>query len=134
MILVWSLLTALFFLVSSPIFTLTAVGSLATFDSTCVGFPVVNWEYITTPVIPIPCCPLLCRIAWNLEPNKSCPNTFSILFCGIPGPLSSVCNSKISFLESILEIFTIISGKILASSQASNELSTASFTAVIIDL
>ena len=56
-----------------------------------------------------------------------------MLFCGIPGPLSSVCNSIMSFLVSTFEIFTIISGKIRASSQASNELSTASLTAVMIE-
>ena len=51
----------------------------------------------------------------------------------MPGPLSSVCSSKISFFESILLILTLISGSILASSQASSELSTASLTAVIIE-
>ena len=39
-----------------------------------------------------------------------------------------------SFFVSILDTLTLIEGKILASSQASRELSTASFTAVINDL
>ena len=84
--------------------------------------------------MPIPCWPRDWRIAWNLEPNSSCPNTFSILFCGIPGPLSSTTNSMISFLVSSFETFTLIVGSMRASSHASKELSTASLTAVISDL
>ena len=57
-----------------------------------------------------------------------------MLFCGIPGPLSSTTNSIMSFLVSILATLTLMVGKIRASSHASRELSTASFTAVISDL
>ena len=41
---------------------------------------------------------------------------------------------EISFLESTFDILIFISGRIRASSHASNELSTASLTAVIMDL
>ena len=54
----------------------------------CVCFPVVSCEYITTPVIPIPCCPLVWLMVWKREPNKSRPNALSIDAYGMPGPLS----------------------------------------------
>ena len=49
------LLMALFDLVSRPSSISTAVVSLAILERTCVGFPVVSWLYITTPVMPMPC-------------------------------------------------------------------------------
>ena len=43
--------------------------SVEIFDTTRVFAPVVNCAYITTPVIPIPCCPLVCLIACYLDPD-----------------------------------------------------------------
>jgi hypothetical protein len=84
---------------------------------------------MTTAEIPMPCWPLDCLTAWNLEPYRSLPNTLGIWCFRIPGPLSST-----AILYSHFEVSSIsinIVGSIIASSQASSELSTASFTAVI---
>ncbi len=37
-------------------------------DMTWAGFPVVMFPYITVAEMPIPCCPLDCLRAWNLDP------------------------------------------------------------------
>ena len=37
-------------------------------EMTCAGLPVVMFPYMTVAEMPIPCCPLDCLRAWNLEP------------------------------------------------------------------
>ena len=60
------------------------------FDMTWAGLPVVMLPYMTVAEIPIPCCPLDCLRAWNLDPYSRRPNTLGIILCTIPGPLSSM--------------------------------------------
>ena len=38
------------------------------FDIACAGLPVVMLPYMMVAEIPIPCCPLDCLRAWNLDP------------------------------------------------------------------
>ena len=58
-------------------------------DLTTVARPVVSWAYMTTALMPMPCWPRLCRMAWNREPYSRRPNTLAICLRTIPGPLSS---------------------------------------------
>ena len=92
------------------------------------GFPVVNWLYRTVAEIPIPCCPLVAESLWNLEPYNNLAKILGICFLTIPGPLSSTIMRNRVSLNWISS--TLTSGRILASSQASKALSTASLTAV----
>ena len=76
----------------------------------------------------MPCWPRCCFMTWNLEPYSSLAKILGICLRTMPGPLSSMMMRNLvspSWTNSIL-----ISGNILASSQASRELSTASFTVV----
>ena len=54
-------------------------------------------------------------------------------FCGIPGPLSREMSNNSFFFPRIFRISMEISGRIRCSSAASNELSTDSLTAVMMD-
>ena len=83
--------------------------------------------------MPIPCCPLVWLMVWKREPNNSRPNALSIDAYGMPGPLSWAVRMSSSFLPCTRRISMLITGGILASSQASSELSTASLTAVMIE-
>ena len=115
-----------FFLVFMVRIISYATSSSLIFEIIRAGFPVVSCPYRTTALMPIPCCPLLCRIAWNLEPYSSLPKTSGMFFRTIPGPLSSTMIRYSSFPSCLIS--TNISGNICASSHASSELSTASLT------
>ena len=67
------------------------------------------------------------------SPKRREPNTLEIDFCGIPGPLSRVMSINSFFFPRIFRISMVISGRIRCSSAASNELSTDSLTAVMMD-
>ena len=97
-----------------------------------IGLPVVSWPYIPAAEIPIPCWPRLCDSLWNFEPYSSLPKIFPIWVSTTPGPLSSTIIRK--RFAAVCSSSTEISGRIPASSHASSELSTASFTAVSSDL
>ena len=84
--------------------------------------------------IPIPCCPREQRPRPNFEEAKYSPNTLATSSGARPGPLSSTRTKIRSVLRiepsPFFSIQRVISGKMPDSSQASSELSTASFKVV----
>jgi hypothetical protein len=98
------------FVLVLSIISLTAAGlSGSVFDVIFVGFPVVIWPYMTVAEMPMPCCPLDWRMAWNREPKSKRPKTLGIMFGTMPGPLSSTV--ILYSFWSTLSSLTTISGR-----------------------
>lgn len=107
-------------------------------EITFTGLPVVNCPYMPAAEMPMPCCPRLIRMRWNFEPYSNLANTRGICWRTMPGPLSvTVIRKRVAWLGvtgacpfATISSLTVTSGRMPASSHASNELSTASFTQV----
>ena len=97
-------------------------------DRMRVADPVVSWPYMPAALMPMPCWPRDMRRRWNFEPYSSLAKILGIWAFTMPGPLSVTVTRK--RVSAICSSSTPISGTTPASSQASMELSTASFTAV----
>ena len=93
-----------------------------------VDVPVVSCPYMPAALMPMPCCPRDMRSRWNLEPYSSFAKILGICWRTMPGPLSVMLTRKRS--SAVCWMATPISGRMPASSHASRELSTASFTVV----
>ncbi|MBA7674923.1 hypothetical protein ES703_83151 [subsurface metagenome] len=130
--LIFSLLTIFPSFLSTSIITSICVISPFPVDVvTIAGLPLVIWENITAPLMPMPCCPRDCIWRWSLVPASILPNTLGIYSSGMPEALSWITTLKCSDSSLTRLISTEIFGSTPASSAASMALVTPSWMTVV---